>query len=333
LHVLLPDEARRRLPSVTETWMNFGREHADEQFEAEPLAIRNADDVDRTVGRELWADQRFQFERYAESIEPSRHPTLFVFHLSADQEVPPSGSTARGGCFGQLDQTTRRLALVCTHNAEQPTLAHVHRGAPGVNGPVVFDLGDPVSPMEATWNMTAAEMADLLAGNFYVSIHASGRPEGEIRGQMLTRTVDRFNFGLSGSQEVPPTDSTASGNCVADLADNATSVLVECTHNVDSIVSSHLHTAPPGVDGPVVFDFPNTNQFSNNAPLTPRLVADFAAGFLYVNIHSVDYDAGEIRGNLFGTAAPAHAADIPTASEWGLILLAMALLFVALKRT
>ena len=80
LHVFLPDETRRRLPSVTDTWMNFGKEHADEQLGAKPLAVRNAEDVDKAVGRQLWQDLRFQFERYADSIAPSERPTLYFVH-------------------------------------------------------------------------------------------------------------------------------------------------------------------------------------------------------------------------------------------------------------
>jgi hypothetical protein len=79
-HVLLPEETARRLPSVTDTWQNFGKEHADEQLAAKPLAVRNAADVDRTVGRQLWSDVRFQFERYVYSIRPTRRPTLFFLH-------------------------------------------------------------------------------------------------------------------------------------------------------------------------------------------------------------------------------------------------------------
>ena len=113
---------------------------------------------------------------------------------------------------------------------------------------------------------------------------------------------------------MPPTDSTATGNCLADLADNAASVFVQCSHNVadaDGDPSSRRHRRAS--NGPVVFSFPTTNPFSGDAPLTPRLVADFAAGFLYVDIHSPNYDAGEIRGQLFGPAAVAPPpAPIPT---------------------
>lgn len=267
------------------------------------------------------------------NLRAATAPQQFVFHLSADQEVPPTNSTARGGCYGELDQPARTFSVVCTHNVDSPQLVHIHRAPIGQNGPIVFDLGDPVSPIEATWtNMTDGDLADLLAGNLYVNIHASGRPAGEIRGQILPRTVDAFDFPASGAQEVPPTDSSATGNCSADLAGDASTVFVQCTHDVNNVTDIHLHAAPPGRDGPIVFDFPNTSTFSGNVPLTPRMRADFAAGFLYVNVHSTLYETGEIRGNLI--AGPLHqaVAHIPTAAQSALMMLALTLAVLALRR-
>lgn len=80
LHVLLPEEATEGLPSVTETWTNFGKEHADEQLGAKPLAVRNAKDIDRAVGRQLWSDVAYQTERYALSIDAGERPTLYFLH-------------------------------------------------------------------------------------------------------------------------------------------------------------------------------------------------------------------------------------------------------------
>ena len=267
------------------------------------------------------------------NLENVAAPQTFVFHMSADQEVPPHDSTARGGCFAQFDAGASELAIICSHNVVGPAIAHIHRAPAGSNGDIVFDLGDPASPIIATWTgMTPADVTDLLAGNLYINIHASGRPEGEIRGQILPRTVDSFSFFPTGDQEVPPTDSNAVGNCFADLADNPTSLLVRCSHNVDDPTSTHLHAAPPGVEGPVVFDFPNTSPFEENVPLTPRLVADFAAGFLYVNIHTADSPQGEIRGQLIEGAAPAHLMQVPTASEWALLAMLASLVALAVWR-
>jgi hypothetical protein len=199
---------------------------------------------------------------------------------------------------------------------------HTHRGAAGVNGPIVFDLGDPSTPVEATWSgMTPADVADLLAGNLYVNIHTGGRPSGEIRGQILPRTLDSFSFPLDGLQEVPPTTSTATGTCAFDLSNDATALAVQCNHNVTGTTDAHLHVAPPGEEGPIAFHFPTTNAFTSSVPMTPRLVADFAAGFLYVNIHTNDFPQGEIRGQAFPATL---VADIPTMSWWLALLLTLA---------
>ena len=258
--------------------------------------------------------------------------SLFVFQMSGDQEVPPVASSDRGGCFAQFDSAASKLSIVCTHNVVGATVMHIHRGAAGTAGSIAFDLGSPVSPVQAVWsNMTAADVADLLAGNLYVNIHTSGRPNGALRGQILLRTVDNFDFPMNGAQEVPPNASPRIGACHADLADDASFVAISCRHNVIAPTAAHLHDGPAGVDGPVVFDFPATNVFAGNAPLSPRLVADFAAGFLYVNVHSAEAPDGEIRGQLI--AGPiVEPADIPTLHGWMALLLAAALLGIAVMR-
>ena len=268
------------------------------------------------------------------NLETVASPQIFVFQLSGEQEVPPSGSTARGGCFAQLNAGASELAIVCSHNVSSPVIAHIHHGAPGATGDVAFDLGDPATPIVATWTgMTPADVTALLSGNLYVNIHASGRPEGEIRGQILPRTVDHFRFFATAAQEVPPTDSPEVGDCFADLSDNAQSLRVSCTHDIDSPSDTHLHSAPPRIDGPVVFHFPNTKTFDANVPLTARLVADFAAGFLYVNIHALpDYEQGEIRGQLIEGAAPAESPGIPTLGQWALLLLMLSIAATAFWR-
>ncbi|HEV8580461.1 MAG TPA: CHRD domain-containing protein [Thermoanaerobaculia bacterium] len=264
------------------------------------------------------------FKNFA--VSPSSQS--FVFHLNGSQEVPPEPSAATGGCMGLFDAGASQLALICTHNVVGATILHIHRGAAGVNGPIAFDLGSPESPVQAVWTgMTPADVADLLAGNLYLNIHASGRPNGEIRGQILERTVDSVTFPMSSGQQVPPVSSPVTGGCLADLGDDAAALFVRCAHNVSQATAAHLHDAPPGQNGPVVFDFALGNPFSANVPMTPRLVADFAAGFLYVNVHSNDFPDGEIRGQV--VAAP---ATIPALGQWGLILLPLALAALAWRR-
>ncbi len=240
---------------------------------------------------------------------------LFVFHLSGDQEVPPVATSARGGCAGIFDAGASELTLLCTHDVAAATLSHIHRGAAGTNGSVVFDLGDPTSPIQATWSgMTPADVADLLAGNLYVNVHTGGRPAGEIRGQILERTVDSVVFPVHGAQVVPPASTSATGSCLADLNDAATQLDVSCTHDVPDPAQAHVHDAPALMNGPIVFTFPSAaSPFSGNVPMTPRYLADFAAGFLYVDVHgSVD----EIRGQII--APPSLSIDDVTLDEGNL---------------
>jgi hypothetical protein len=265
------------------------------------------------------------------NFETSASSQIFVFHLSGDQEVPPVPSQASGGCMGRLDAVAGELALICTHNVIGATVMHVHRAPAGAIGPVVFDMGAPTSPVQATWTgMTPADIADLLAGQLYVNIHAGGRPDGEIRGQILERTVDAFPFVADGSQPVPPSSSLRTGLCSADLSADATVLAVSCDHNVLQPTAIHLHGAPAGDNGPLAFTFALSDPFAGNVPMSPRLVADFAAGFLYVDIHSIEVPEGEIRGQLI-EGAPG-AIVIPTLDEWGMILLVLALLGLAWRR-
>ena len=260
---------------------------------------------------------------------------VFVFHLSGEQEVPPVPSAASGGCFASFAAGAGELAILCVHDVSGPTIMHIHRAAAGVNGPIAFDLGDPTSPVEAVWTgMTPADVADLLAGNLYVNIHTGGRPDGEIRGQILPRTVDSLTFPLEGGQVVPPGSTAATGSCFTDLNDPATALLVQCTHDLPGADAAHLHQGPAGFNGPLVFSFASpADGFSGDVPMTPRLLADFAAGFLYVEVHAGEVEGGgggAIRGQL--AAEQAAAAIIPTASEWALLLLALALAALAWRR-
>jgi hypothetical protein len=256
----------------------------------------------------------------------------FLFHLEGAQEVPPVGSSANGGCFGAFDAGASELSLLCVHDVSGATVMHIHRGAAGTNGPIVFDLGTPTEIVQATWSgMTPSDVADLLAGNLYLNIHTSGRPDGEIRGQILARTVDTIEFPVDASQVVPPGTSSAMGSCVADLDAPGTTLSVQCTHDLPLPTAASLHEGPPGATGPLVFTFPSAaSPLSGNVPTAPRLLADFAAGFLYLEIAAGDPgNEGDpsdvIRGQLGDAPLQPVASAIPTLGGLALAFFVLAL--------
>jgi len=116
----------------------------------------------------------------------SHEEELCTVLLDGAQEVPPSGSTAAGtAIFSLLPPDTVRLTVI--HDVADPTAAHIHSGAPGVNGPVVLDLGAALSPIEIT--MTLAQYAEFSTDH-YVNIHSMVFPEGDIRGDIACLPIE-----------------------------------------------------------------------------------------------------------------------------------------------
>ena len=128
--------------------------------------------------------------------------------LRGTSEVPANTSTATGDFTATLDETNQTISWVLNvPNITNATMAHLHQGAPGVNGPVVLDLWIPAlaQPSANTINTSstsrtsnlkgglennfAAFAAALKAGNIYVNVHTTANPGGEIRGQVVSASA------------------------------------------------------------------------------------------------------------------------------------------------
>ena len=69
-----------------------------------------------------------------------------------------------------------------------PTAAHIHRGAPGVNGPPVVTLDPPDDNDSDDCDQVADALVDEIRNNpggFYVNVHTTDYPNGAIRGQLV----------------------------------------------------------------------------------------------------------------------------------------------------
>jgi len=79
-HLVLPQRLAAELPSVTETWQGFaGKSHGDGDVEVAP-PVTSKEQVDRAVGRQMWQDQRFVWDRWVSGIRRSDRPTLYAVH-------------------------------------------------------------------------------------------------------------------------------------------------------------------------------------------------------------------------------------------------------------
>ena len=106
---------------------------------------------------------------------------------------------------------------------------------------------------------------------------------------------------LSGSQEVPPVSTAASGRGTITVgADKSVSGSVTTT-GVNA-TAAHIHMAAMGQNGPVIVPLTKTADGVWSVPagakLTDAQYDAFKAGNLYVNVHSDANKGGEIRGQL-----------------------------------
>jgi len=124
-------------------------------------------------------------------------------------------------------------------------------------------------------------------------------------------TLWEFMSILSGANEVPPNASPATGTAIGTYDDvtNAFMMDTNATGFLANVTAAHIHIAPPGVAGPVVFPLSGTTGSTTYTAhdmfvFTAQQETDFLAGLYYVNIHSAQFPGGEVRGQLNPTVVP-----------------------------
>ena len=142
--------------------------------------------------------------------------TTFVAELDGRQTIPPAATTATGNCTGTLSDDESEFVFSCTHDAAFAVQGHIHRGAVGISGDIVFEFAeDDCCPESTTWFLTAEEVADLQAGDLYVNIHSETFASEEIRGQFLASVGQS---GGDGDDDVVQAPQEFEGLCGAFLA-------------------------------------------------------------------------------------------------------------------
>lgn len=125
---------------------------------------------------------------------------------------------------------------------------------------------------------------------------------------------------LDGRQEVPAVDSPAIGSAVI-FFDPVTrsidvSVAVEGV-SLSRLTGAHIHRAPPGTSGPVIFDL-NYRAFQDaggtgvvriiqGGTFPAEHVQALLDGNTYINIHTTQHTGGEIRGQIVMNPPPCAA--------------------------
>lgn len=165
-------------------------EYAVEQTEDTARALRDqlliAEQL--IVGQYWGTPELVQF--YDENEEPGGEPApaTFVANLTPEANNPPGPAGATGAATIEIDADAGRVCQVISYeNTRTPlTLAHIHVGGAGVNGPVVVDLQVLPSGQEACSDADPAVLREIVANpaGYYVNLHTDLFPNGVLRGHL-----------------------------------------------------------------------------------------------------------------------------------------------------
>ena len=129
----------------------------------------------------------------------------FTAKMTGKDEVPPHDTKATGTAEFTLSADGKTMSYkVDVMNIDKVTVAHIHQGKPGENGPPVVWLfnsaSNPTGPMNGKLSEGKITSSDLVGplkgkqisdlvklindGNAYANVHTQQNPKGEIRGQI-----------------------------------------------------------------------------------------------------------------------------------------------------
>lgn len=243
----------------------------------------------------------------------------FNLTLSGGQSVPINDSEQTALATVELDENTNALrAVLSAENIEGLTMAHIHSGDIGETGGVVFGFDKPTSFLEnvvgykegqlivAAENLSASQVEDLLAGEWYINVHTTKVPSGELRAQIVPSSTTILTFKLDGEQAVPAVNTTADGDgyLAYDGVDNELSIRLN-TRGVDDPKAAHIHAGRIGdTSGGVIVGLnavanSTTAWEAENRRVEKEDFQNMLSGGYHVNVHAGDKFATIIRGHIF----------------------------------
>jgi CHRD domain len=129
----------------------------------------------------------------------------FTAKMTGKEEVPSKDTKATGNAEFTLSADGKTMSYkVNVMNMDKVTMAHIHQGKAGENGPPVVWLfnstSKPTGPMNGMLSqgsftsndlvgpLKGKQMSDLVKlindGQAYANVHTQPNPKGEIRGQI-----------------------------------------------------------------------------------------------------------------------------------------------------
>jgi hypothetical protein len=156
------------------------------------------------------------------------------------------------------------------------------------------------------------EIHILLIALAAITISISFTDTSSVRAQLDQQT---FTTQMSGGEEVPPVDTTASGTAEFILGSDGIDYQVRAT-DISGVTAAHIHSGNVGENGPVIVTLFKSDTPADQTdgvisegtisaadlegPMEGKelsdLVSAMSTGVTYVNVHTQANPDGEIRG-------------------------------------
>lgn len=219
LPLMLSAQTTTQKASVTLTADTIGAN------EVPAVATDTAGEFTIRMDFDVEADDDGAFENFGEAVQNGFDDFLGVFGIGDDDDNNNSNTDGR---LSLERENITKVTVSLRGDVSKPqgsasqtiTGLHIHDGGPSVNGPVLVNFG--VSNLSAAAGMTRITRTVMITtdmdidtaleiaknpGDFYLNLHTSDNPSGEIRAQLsrsaqdenreLRRTLERQNQMLN----------------------------------------------------------------------------------------------------------------------------------------
>lgn len=247
--------------------------------------------------------------------------------LSGSQQSPPVWSNGKGLVLAEMRGNAAILSgsfSGLTSSVDTSILggAHIHQEMAGKNGGVVSPvtlsldstaLSGKILPGNNGYLITDGMIDTLLDRGMYINVHSLNHGGGEIRGQILPLSQAYFSANLLSSNTSPKAESEGSGLVLFEYNQGNVTGSGAFTGLTSPLATSilggaHIHDAYVGSNGSVLTPLVNTVSEdstsavfpvdSNSITLDSMQALHFWNGGNYVNVHSANYNSGELRGQI-----------------------------------
>jgi hypothetical protein len=253
---------------------------------------------------------------------PATGEVAYVADLEGYNQVPRVTTTASGSATLTLSADKKTLTYHVKQNVQNATKAHIHLGAAGENGAVVYPLEPLSADMTGSISLTNAnDVAQLDAGNFYINVHSTIDADGEVRGQILHTGETLYVANLTTDQETPPNNATSSGSALVIAEADKMHFRYHVQSTIVAPTAAHIHNGLATYAGAHVHVLPTMQTIDGSDVFATGEADDLAQGRWYINVHTAVNAKGEISGQLMlpgevlYSAAMAGTNEIPAVTS------------------